>query len=45
MEHGSWLSGLLVYLAAAVLAVPLAKYLGLGSIIGYLAGEIGRAHV
>jgi glutathione-regulated potassium-efflux system ancillary protein KefC len=40
MEHSSWLSSLLVYLAAAVLAVPLAKYLGLGSIIGYLAGGI-----
>jgi glutathione-regulated potassium-efflux system ancillary protein KefC len=40
MEHGSWLTGTLVYLAAAVLAVPLAKYLGLGSIIGYLAGGI-----
>jgi glutathione-regulated potassium-efflux system ancillary protein KefC len=40
MEHSSWLTGLLVYLAAAVLAVPLAKYLGLGSIIGYLAGGI-----
>ena len=34
MEHSSWLSGPLVYLAAAVLAVPLAKFLGLGSIIG-----------
>ncbi len=40
MEHGSWLAGLLVYLAAAVLAVPIAKYLGLGSIIGYLAAGI-----
>jgi glutathione-regulated potassium-efflux system ancillary protein KefC len=29
-----------VYLAAAVLAVPLAKFLGLGSIIGYLAAGI-----
>ena len=37
MEHGSWLTGSLVYLAAAVLAVPLARLLGLGSIIGYLA--------
>ena len=25
MEHGNWLSGTLVYLGAAVLAVPLAK--------------------
>jgi glutathione-regulated potassium-efflux system ancillary protein KefC len=40
MEHGSWLTGSLVYLAAAVLAVPLAKALGLGSIIGYLAAGI-----
>ena len=40
MEHTSWLTGILVYLAAAVLAVPLAKFLGLGSIIGYLAAGI-----
>jgi glutathione-regulated potassium-efflux system ancillary protein KefC len=40
MEHGSWLNGPLVYLAAAVLAVPLAKFLGLGSIIGYLGAGI-----
>lgn len=40
MEHGSWLTGSLVYLAAAVLAVPLARLLGLGSIIGYLAAGI-----
>ncbi|WP_395703942.1 glutathione-regulated potassium-efflux system protein KefC [Aquabacterium sp.] len=40
MEHGNWLSIGLVYLAAAVLAVPLAKLLGLGSIIGYLAAGI-----
>jgi glutathione-regulated potassium-efflux system ancillary protein KefC len=40
MEHGSWLTGPLVYLAAAVLAVPLAQYLGLGPIIGYLAAGI-----
>ena len=37
MEHGTWLTTSLVYLGAAVLAVPLAKALGLGSIIGYLA--------
>ncbi len=35
MEHG-WLSSTLIYLAAAVVAVPLARALGLGSIIGYL---------
>ncbi len=40
MEHGGWLLGSLVYLAAAVAAVPLAKALGLGSIIGYLAAGI-----
>lgn len=40
MAHGSWLTVGLVYLAAAVLAVPLAKALGLGSIIGYLAAGI-----
>ena len=40
MEHGSWLTGLLVYLAAAVFAVPMARFLGLGSIIGYLAAGI-----
>ena len=41
MEHGtSWLNATLVYLAAAVLAVPVARLLGLGSIIGYLAAGI-----
>jgi glutathione-regulated potassium-efflux system ancillary protein KefC len=40
MEHGNWLSSSLVYLAAAVLAVPIARMLGLGSIIGYLAAGI-----
>jgi glutathione-regulated potassium-efflux system ancillary protein KefC len=40
MEHGSWLISPLIYLAAAVLAVPLAKFLGLGSIIGYLGAGI-----
>ncbi len=40
MEHTGWLTGALVYLAAAVVAVPLAKLMGLGSIIGYLAAGI-----
>lgn len=40
MEHTSWLTGTLVYLGAAVLAVPLAQALGLGSIIGYLVAGI-----
>ena len=38
MEHGTtWLQTTLVYLGAAVVAVPLSRLLGLGSIIGYLA--------
>jgi len=37
MEHApSWLVNSLIYLAAAVIVVPLSKKLGLGSIIGYL---------
>ncbi len=41
MEHGTgWLQMSLVYLGAAVLAVPLARLLGLGAIIGYLAAGI-----
>ena len=41
MEHGTnWLYPTLVYLAAAVLAVPLARLAGLGAIIGYLAAGI-----
>ena len=40
MEHSSWIHGVLVYLAAAVVAVPLARLMGLGSIIGYLAAGI-----
>ena len=40
MEHANWLTGSLVYLAAAVLAVPIARFLGLGSIIGYLGAGI-----
>ena len=40
MEHGNWLTGSLVYLGAAVLAVPIARLLGLGSIIGYLGAGI-----
>jgi glutathione-regulated potassium-efflux system ancillary protein KefC len=36
----NWLSLGLVYLAAAVIAVPLARFLGLGSIIGYLGAGI-----
>jgi glutathione-regulated potassium-efflux system ancillary protein KefC len=41
MEHnGAWLTGTLIYLGAAVLAVPLARALGLSSIIGYLAAGV-----
>ena len=40
MEHANWLQTSLIYLGAAVLAVPLAQALGLGSIIGYLAAGI-----
>ncbi|WP_294769986.1 glutathione-regulated potassium-efflux system protein KefC [uncultured Rhodoferax sp.] len=41
MEHApTWLINSFVYLSAAVIAVPLSKALGLGSIIGYLAAGI-----
>lgn len=41
MEHApSWLVNSFIYLSAAVIAVPLSKALGLGSIIGYLAAGI-----
>ena len=42
MDHApAWLINSFIYLSAAVVAVPLAKKLGLGSIIGYLAAGIG----
>ena len=37
----AWLTHSFIYLSAAVVAVPVAKKLGLGSIIGYLAAGIG----
>ena len=37
----SWLTNSLIYLSAAVITVPLAKKIGLGSIIGYLGAGIG----
>jgi glutathione-regulated potassium-efflux system ancillary protein KefC len=40
MDHATWLTTSLIYLAAAVIAVPLARALGLGSIIGYLGAGI-----
>lgn len=42
MEHHApaWLSFSFIYLAAAVIAVPLSRALGLGAILGYLAAGI-----
>ena len=41
MDHApAWLTNSLIYLSAAVIAVPVSRYLGLGSIIGYLAAGI-----
>ena len=41
MEHApTWLINSFIYLSAAVIAVPLSKAVGLGSIIGYLAAGI-----
>jgi glutathione-regulated potassium-efflux system ancillary protein KefC len=41
MEHApTWLINSFIYLSAAVIAVPLSKAAGLGSIIGYLAAGI-----
>ncbi|KPF58142.1 potassium transporter [beta proteobacterium AAP51] len=41
MESGlGWLQSSVIFLGAAVLAVPLARLLGLGNIIGYLAAGI-----
>ncbi len=41
MEHTpTWLINSFIYLSAAVIAVPLSRALGLGSIIGYLAAGI-----
>jgi Kef-type K+ transport system membrane component KefB len=36
----AWLTYTLIYLSAAAIAVPLSKWLGLGSIIGYLAAGV-----
>ena len=36
----AWLTNTLVYLAAAVVAVPLSRALGFGSILGYLAAGV-----
>ncbi|HSV82175.1 MAG TPA: glutathione-regulated potassium-efflux system protein KefC [Ramlibacter sp.] len=41
MEHApAWLTNSLIYLSAAVIAVPLSNAIGLGSILGYLAAGI-----
>jgi glutathione-regulated potassium-efflux system ancillary protein KefC len=41
LEHApAWLTNSLIYLSAAVIAVPLSRALGLGSILGYLAAGI-----
>ena len=41
VEHApAWVTNSLIYLGAAVIAVPLSRALGLGSIIGYLAAGI-----
>ncbi|MDT7519495.1 glutathione-regulated potassium-efflux system protein KefC [Rhodoferax sp. TBRC 17660] len=41
MEHApAWLLNSLIYLSAAVIAVPISKAMGLGAIIGYLAAGI-----
>ena len=41
MEHApAWLINSFIYLSAAVIAVPISKAVGLGSIIGYLAAGI-----
>jgi Kef-type K+ transport system membrane component KefB len=40
MEHNSFLFQALIYLAAAVLFVPLAKKTGLGSVLGYLLAGV-----
>ena len=41
MEHTpAWLANSFIYLSAAVIAVPLSQFLGLGAIIGYLGAGI-----
>lgn len=40
MEHGDFLSTAFIYLLAAVASVPIAKRLGLGSILGYLIAGV-----
>lgn len=40
MEHGDFLSTAFIYLLAAVASVPIAKRLGLGSVLGYLIAGV-----
>ena len=40
MEHGGLLLNAVIYLAAAVIAVPISKRIGLGSILGYLLAGV-----
>jgi glutathione-regulated potassium-efflux system ancillary protein KefC len=40
MHVSPWLLSTLIFLAAAVIVVPLARALGLGAIIGYLAAGL-----
>ncbi|MCU0369795.1 MAG: monovalent cation:proton antiporter-2 (CPA2) family protein [Bacteroidales bacterium] len=40
MEEGGFFQQALIYLAAAVISVPLAKRLGLGSVLGYLLAGV-----
>ena len=39
-EHGHWIQLPLVFLAAAVIVVPLARWLRLGTILGYLVAGV-----
>lgn len=39
-HHGSFLLPILIFLAAAVVAVPLFRLIGLGAVIGYLAAGV-----
>ena len=40
MESHGFLAQALIYLAAAVIAVPLSKRLGLGSVLGFLLAGV-----
>lgn len=40
MEHGNLLFDAFIYLCAAVISVPIAKRLGLGSVLGYLVAGV-----